>query len=93
MPEGFRDVGGGMGGFLPIGGGGLGFESGIFGDECVLVGLRLLLSAATDGGAAGVALGGIGGAAPGRGGGGTAGALLPGLDEFCFLEFVSGSES
>lgn len=93
-PEGFRDVGGGIGGFLPIGGGGFGFVRASLSNECVLVGLRLLLRADIEGGKGADPGGKGGGATPGRGGGrpfGIDGALDTGAETF--LEFVSGSES
>lgn len=51
VEEGFLDDGGGIGGFLPIGGGALGFENGTSGLDCVVpgVGLKLFFSAVTDG--------------------------------------------
>lgn len=100
IPEGLRAVGGGIGGFFPIGGGGLGLcdaavaeRSGV---ECVCAdeGLRLFLRAATDG-MAGAAEGGSGGgAAPGLGGGPPIGLAGGGLGVAAFRDFVvSGSES
>lgn len=97
VDEGFRDEGGGIGGFLPIGGGGLGLEMLISGLDCVPpgVGLRLCFNAATDGICGAAAEGGKGGTPPGAlkafptGGGG--GALGAPADDF--LAFVSGSES
>jgi hypothetical protein len=96
IPEGLRPVGGGSGGFFPIGGGGLGLctveKSGV---ETVDEGRRLFLSIETEG-IEGAAEGGSGGgAAPGRGGGppfGLGGG--GGLGVAAFLELlVSGSES
>jgi hypothetical protein len=72
LPEGLREDGGGIGGFLPIGGG-FGFE-GIAGEELLVCGAgrRPFLMADTAGlasGAEGGADGGTGGAEPlGRGG-------------------------
>lgn len=92
-PDGLRDVGGGMGGFLPSIGG-LGFEDGILEDEAVDTtddGLRLFRSAATFGGA-GAAPGGGGGALPGtRGAPGGLGAEPIGGRGTDALD-VSGSE-
>lgn len=92
LPDGFRDAGGGIGGFLPIGGG-LGFESGTAGAEAVDAieeGRRLFLNAEIAGfwgvGGGGAALGGVG-ADPGGFGAEAAGGL--GADERCD---VSGSE-
>ena len=86
-----------MGGFFPIGGGGLGFETAASDSECAGVGRRLFLSAATEGGSVGVvADGGIGGAPPGLGGGavGAMGGALGGAGAELFLcPCVSGSES
>ena len=80
--EGFRELGGGMGGFLPIGGGGLGLVTGSSGVDCMLdgVGRRWLLNAETLGGRGAAAEGGKGGAPPGnRGaGGGRDGGPPPG---------------
>lgn len=95
-PDGFREAGGGIGGFLPMGGGGFGLFCAVSGNECELVGRRLFFNAATEGGNPGAAPGGRGGgAAPGLGGGwpldfGMVGAFAAGG---LFLEFVSGSES
>jgi len=87
-----------MGGFLPIGGGGLGLEIDMSGVDCVAAGegLRLFLSAATPAGGGGgaAAEGGRGGAPPGAlgaaplGMGGALGAPGEGL-----RLLVSGSES
>lgn len=93
-PEGFRDVGGGMGGFLPIGGGGFGFVRISLSNECVLVGLRLFFRADTEGGRGADPGGSGGGATPGLGGGrpfGIDGVLETGAE--AFLAVVSGSES
>lgn len=93
-PDGFRDAGGGMGGFLPIGGGGFGFDRASLSRDSELVGRRLLFSAATEGGRGADPGGGGGGAAPGLGGGCPfviEGALETGAETF--LAFVSGSES
>lgn len=98
--EGFREVGGGIGGFLPIGGGGF-FECPISGRDAELVGRRLFLSEATDG-ICGAALGGVGGATPGIAGGSPPGlgggaplglAGGAGADGASFFGVVSGSES
>jgi hypothetical protein len=75
IPDGLRDAGGGMGGFLPIGGG-FGLNEAALSDEDVVevvevvsveaneIGRRLFFSWATEG-IAGAALGGGGGGAPG----------------------------
>lgn len=97
VDDGFRLAGGGIGGFFPIGGGGLGFESAISGRLAEEVGRRLLFNAAIlggtgaapDGGNGGAPPGGLSPAALGAGGGGALGVL--GADDF--LAFVSGSES
>jgi len=77
MPDGLRDAGGGIGGFLPIGGG-FGLNGTALSDEDVVevveevsveaneTGRRLLFSWATEG---------IAGAAPGGGGGGPPGSI------------------
>lgn len=92
--EGFLDAGGGSGGFLPIGGAGLGFEERSKEDtEASDDGRKLFLKFATDGNA-GAEPGGSGGADPG-----SLGALPPGGGGACpmgglgaeFLD-VSGSE-
>lgn len=93
-PEGFRDVGGGMGGFLPIGGGGFGFVRISLSNECVLVGLKLFFRTDTEGGRGADPGGSGGGATPGLGGGrpfGIDGVLETGAE--AFLAVVSGSES
>jgi hypothetical protein len=77
-----------------MGGGGFGFVRASLSNECVLVGLRLLLRAEIEGGKGADPGGNGGGATPGRGGGrpfGIDGALDTGAETF--LEFVSGSES
>ena len=97
VEEDFRDAGGGMGGFLPIGGGGLGFERGRSEVLAAEAGLRLFFNAATLGGEGAVTEGGKGGRPPGglgalplgAVGGGALGVAVGGD----FLEFVSGSES
>jgi hypothetical protein len=96
IPDGLRPVGGGNGGFLPIGGGGLGLDVvEKSGEECVDEGRRLFLNIDMEG-VDGAAEGGRGGgAAPGRGGGpplGLAGGGGLGVAAG-FREFVSGSES
>lgn len=65
MPDGFRDVGGGIGGFFPMGGGGFGFDpmSGSEWVETIDEGLRLFLNADMAGFGGGRAPG-IGGAIP-----------------------------
>lgn len=92
-PEGFRDAGGGIGGFLPIGGG-FGFGGVTSGAEAVDTmddGLRLFRSAAILGGA-GAAPGGGGGAPPGtRGAPGGFGAEPTGGRGTLALD-VSGSD-
>ena len=98
VDDGLRDAGGGIGGFLPIGGGGLGFEienSGVLATE---VGRRLLFNAATLGGVGAAPEGGKGGAPPGGEGAapfgaGGGGAALGVEGDEDFLELVSGSES
>lgn len=99
-PEGFRDVGGGIGGFFPSGGG-LGLKDPpLSEDEVVEVvsvetiddGRRLFFHAAMDG-TAGAALGGRGGAEPGtRGGapGGLGAEAAGGLGAVLFV--LSGSD-
>lgn len=97
--EGFRDAGGGIGGFLPIGGGagfGLGgMRSDVECDGCA-AGRRLLFSAATLGGT-GAAPGGGGGAPGGLGaeplGIGGAAARGGGAGLEALRDVVSGSES
>lgn len=87
-PDGFREEGGGIGGFLPIGGGGLGFEW-ISGNECVDAideGRKLFLKADIDGFGGGGRPPGIGGAAPG----GLGAAPLGGLG--AVVREVSGSD-
>lgn len=92
-PDGFREAGGGIGGFLPIGGGGLGFAWAISGSEFVLIGLRLSFRAATAGIAGAAPGGGRGGAAPGLGGGAALGLVGTFVGGGFLLELVSGSES
>lgn len=97
IPEGFLAVGGGKGGFFPIGGGGLGLgavEKSEVEFVWALEGRRLFLSAVTEG-IAGAAEGGSGGgAAPGLGGGPPLGLGGGVLGVAAFLEVaVSGSES
>ena len=86
-----------MGGFFPIGGGGLGFDMAISGRLAVDVGRRLPFKAAILGGTGAAPEGGNGGAPPGGlrppalgAGGGRAAGVLGAED---FLLFVSGSES
>lgn len=97
---GFLEAGGGMGGFFPIGGGGLGLEMAISGVECVACaeGRRLFFNAATPPGRGGAAPGGGGGAPGGPGGlGGTApgtgGAAPLGGGVDTLRDVGSGSES
>lgn len=94
--EGFREAGGGIGGFFPTGGGGFGLLMDTVEPESWLYGLgrRLFFNAATFGGGGGAAAdGGNGGAPGGRGAdpfgmGGAFGELEDGL-----RLLVSGSES
>lgn len=94
---GFLDAGGGMGGFFPMGGGGLGLETAISGFEYEAcgVGRTEFLSADTAPGRGGAAPGGRGGAPGGLGaappGTGGAAALGGGVDTL--LDDGSGSES
>lgn len=91
-PEGFREAGGGRGGFLPIGGGGFGFESGRSGVECVVLGAagrRCDFNPATLGGRGAAEEGGKGGAPPG----GLGAAPFGGAGGLLARELVSGSES
>ena len=96
MPDGLRDAGGGMGGFLPIGGG-FGLNSTALSDEDVVevvevvrfeaneTGRRLFFSWATEG---------IAGAAPRGGGGGPPGGIGAAMEGGCgAVRFdVSGSD-
>jgi hypothetical protein len=94
---GFLDDGGGIGGFFPIGGGGLGLETAISGVECEAWGdgRKEFLSADTLPGSGGAAPGGRCGAPGGLGaappGGGGAAALGGGVDTL--RDVCSGSES
>ena len=96
MPDGLRDAGGGIGGFLPIGGG-FGLNEAVLSDEDVVdvvevvsveaneTGRRLLFNCATEG-TAGAAPGGGGGGAPGG-----VGAAIGGRSGTVRLD-VSGSD-
>jgi hypothetical protein len=94
---GFLDAGGGIGGFFPIGGGGLGFECAISGVECEAcgVGRNEFLRADTPPGGGGAAPGGGGGAPGGLGAapGGKGGAAALGGGVETLLDVGSGSES
>lgn len=94
---GFLDAGGGIGGFFPMGGGGLGLEMAISGVDCEAWGdgRKVFLSADTPPGSGGAAPGGRGGAPGGLGaappGGRGAAAFGGGVDTL--RDVGSGSES